>query len=176
MLHQSHRTIDPLPCAYLSRAGQWQLLRLLIRQVPPGHVGPAGERRNGRIAHTHERPWPSWLAGRQASRTPPPASPGVLSWRRPGAGLARLGCTTRWRRVHDGRATRWRRVARHFLTTAHMPIFVPRSGVECTICVPLGGSEWHAHETAQLRGHRRRKWRRAVARTPWASHAPRFSM
>ena len=115
-------------------------------------------------------------AGRQASRTPPPASPGVSSWRRPGAGLARLSCATRWRRVHDGRATRWRRVAQHFLTTAHMPIFVPRGGVECTICVPLGGSEWHAHETARLRGHRRRKWRRVVARTPWTSHAPQFSM
>ena len=41
--------------------------------------------------------------GRQASAHPPPANLGVSSWSRPGAGLARLGCTTRWRRVHDGR-------------------------------------------------------------------------
>ena len=35
-------------------------------------------------------------------------------------------------------------MARHFLATAHMPTFAPLGGVECAVCVPLGGVEWHA--------------------------------
>ena len=103
---------------YLSRVGQWRLLRLTRRTRPQT-----------------ARPLPSARASRR----------GALAE----AGFARLGCATRCRRVRDGRATRWRRVARHFLTTAHIPIFVPHGGVECTICLPLGGSERQARATTQ---------------------------
>ena len=61
-----------------------------------------------------------------------------------GAGSAMPDRATRWRRVRDGRATRWHRVAQYFLATAHMPTFAPLGGVECAVCVPLGGAEWHA--------------------------------
>ena len=125
---------------YLSRVGQWRLLRLTRRTRPQT-----------------ARPLPSARAPRR----------GVLA----DAGFARLDCATRCHRVRDGRATRchrvrdgratrchrvrdgratrWRRVARHFLTTAHIPTFVPHGGVECTICLPLGGSEWHTRATTQ---------------------------
>ena len=103
---------------YLSRVGQWRLLRLTRRTRPQT-----------------ARPLPSARAPRRDALAD--------------AGFARLGCATRCHRVRDGRATRWRRVARHFLTTAHIPTFVPHGGVECTICLPLGGSEWQAHETAR---------------------------
>ena len=103
---------------YLSRVGQWRLLRLTRRTRPQT-----------------ARPLPSARAPRRDALAD--------------AGFARLGCATRCHRVRDGRATRWRRVARHFLTTAHIPTFVPHGGVECTICLPLGGSEWQARATTQ---------------------------
>jgi len=31
-----------------------------------------------------------------------------------------------------------------------MPTFVPLGGAECAVRVPLGGVEWHGHETGRV--------------------------
>ena len=119
-----------------------------------------------------------------ATRTPPVATTPSWAWpsqRRPGglhatsrlgSGSVRLCRATRWRRMRDARTTRWRRVVRYFLATAHMLALVPLGDAECAMCVPLGGVEWCARDTARLRGHQRGRRHRRAAQRPRATGLP----
>ena len=82
--------------------------------------------------------------------TPLPATLSV-SYRRDT--LARVAVATA-----PGRATRPpTRVSRRGVarTPSLRGSVVPLDGAECTMRAPLDGFEWHAHETARLRGYRR---------------------